>query len=278
MAIDTMIGQLDQFADELDYALVGPRDSRQRITNTTTYPHSTVVHLCRDFGDGRCRGCSGVLIGPNRVLTAAHCLWSLRERRAPGRIDVMPGRRDRRTQPFGRLRAAKAYIPRKFRARGGLLRKYLDFGLIILERPFARPNRFMPIVALPNLLLRSTLANNGLVSIAGYPGDKDEGTMWFHKERLRGFDHGLLFYSVDTCPGHSGSPIWKRTLRGRIIIGVHTTGILDARGRSHGCVPGSPMAPSGMVNSGVRITPRVLSAIEKPDQRRGDNHDMVQVL
>ena len=277
MVIDSMIDRVDDLADGIDHALVGPRDSRQQEINTERFPFSTVVHLCRDFGNSRCSGCSGVLIAPDRVLTAAHCLWSPKRDAPPRRIGVAPGRRDRDTKPFGVIAARRAYTPRGFRERRGFGRKPFDFGIIILTSPFRRPTRFMPVRA-PDDRALARLTSGGLLTIAGYPGDRPTGTMWRHSERLKRFDRSLLYYSVDTCPGHSGSPVWIKTREGPLIVGVHTSGILDEQGRSHGCTPGTVLAPSGMVNSGVRITERVLAAIREPFRRHGDLHDMVQVL
>ena len=51
------------FEDDGDLAVIGPVDSRVQEIDTTRFPWNTIVHLCRDFGDGACRGCSGILIG-----------------------------------------------------------------------------------------------------------------------------------------------------------------------------------------------------------------------
>jgi V8-like Glu-specific endopeptidase len=270
MTVDPALDLLDELADAADYAIVGPRDSRVHEIDTTRFPWSTVCHLCRDFGDRRCRGCTGTLIAADVVLTAAHCLWSPAFGRAPRRISASPGRRDRATFPFGSIPARSWYIPRGFMRRTGKARKAFDFGVIHLVRPFARPDRFMPVRALPDSAL-SGLTASGLVTIAGYPGDRPVGSMWRHSERLKRFSRALLYYSVDTCPGHSGSPIWAVVDGRRTVIGVHTSGIIDELGRSYGCKAGTVLAPAGMLNSGVRITPEVLDAILDPTRlRRGD--------
>ena len=91
-------------------------------------------------------------------------------------------------------------------------------------------------------------------------------------------DARRLFYSVSTCPGHSGSAVTTDRGHGPEIIGVHTTGILDTEGRSYGCVRGSVLAPANLLNSGVRLTPANLDAILHPTAARRGGVVMVRLL
>jgi V8-like Glu-specific endopeptidase len=261
-AISGALDLLDDLADRADYSVIGPRDSRVHETDTTRFPFNTICHLERDFGDGRWRGCSGVMVGPVTVLTAAHCLYSHLFRRAPVRIRVSPGRRDRDTTPYGTVDASRGYVPRAYltlrRARGQSPRDH-DYGVLRLRRAPAGIERFMTVRALSDDEL-DRIRRTKLVTIAGYPGDRPLGTMWRHTERLTGSTPRRLFYTVDTCPGHSGSPIWFKSRQAgeRVIIGIHTSGVVDEVGRSFGCSSGTVLAPSRMRNSGVRVTAELL--------------------
>ncbi len=80
--------------------------------------------------------------------------------------------------------------------------------------------------------------------------------MWEHAERLDRIAPRALYYSVDTCPGHSGSPVWVKRGRGKEVdaIGIHVAGPRPHERGPWGCRPGVPLAPAGAVNRGIRMT------------------------
>jgi V8-like Glu-specific endopeptidase len=273
--------EVERLSEGADYSVVGPRDNRIHEIETSQFPFSTICHLGRDFGDGRWQGCSGFLVASSTVVTAAHCLYRGADRQRPRRIRVVAGRRDRDTFPFGARFASRAYVPRAFvEATGARARNRAehDYGVGLLDRPFASIMRFMPLRMMTDRQL-DELRNRSLITIAGYPADRPVGTLWRHSERLKRIAPRRLFYSVDTCPGHSGSPIWA-TARGgrRAVIGVHTSGVLDERGRSYGCRPDTVLAPPGMMNGGIRLTHEVLASIRNPDSRIGGEQLMARML
>jgi V8-like Glu-specific endopeptidase len=86
-----------------------------------------------------------------------------------------------------------------------------------------------------------------------------------------------LFHSVDTCPGHSGSAILADFGGTPGIIGVHTAGLLDAEGRTYGCDRGTVLAPPGTRNSGVRLRPAMVLALDDPAVPRAGPARMVRL-
>jgi V8-like Glu-specific endopeptidase len=261
--------------DDSDLAIIGPVDTRVQEIRTTRFPWNTLVHLCRDFGSGGCSGCSGTLIGPRHIITAAHCIWSLPRGAAPRRIFAIPGRRDRDTMPYGAIEAREYWVPRGFC--DGPNRSSWDWGLIVLKRRVPEAlNRFMRLCPLGDQQIRR-LIERGRITIVGYPSDRPVGTMWRDTERLVRAGARRLLHTVDTCPGHSGSPILSRINGDPVIIGVHTAGILDTEGRSHGCKRGTVLAPPGSVNSGVRLVADVIDAIRDPGRARSGSAQMIQL-
>jgi V8-like Glu-specific endopeptidase len=69
------------------------------------YPYSSVVLVYSTFADGSAAIGSGVMVGPNDVLTAAHCLWDADTGYATS-VAVYPGYDDG-SAPFGAIAAAR---------------------------------------------------------------------------------------------------------------------------------------------------------------------------
>jgi V8-like Glu-specific endopeptidase len=265
---------LASLAEDVDAAVIGPRDSRVQEIRTTVFPWNTVTHLCRDYGNGMCAGCSGLMIGPRKVLTAAHCVWSLRRKAAPRSIRVMPGRRSRTEIPFGSIVSRHYYVPRAFIE--SPRRVLQDWAVLVLPGRFPELRRFVPLHAASDAEL-AEIAARSRVTVAGYPSDRPLGTLWRHSEALRRVTPQRLLYTVDTCPGHSGSAIWAETRSGPVVIGVHTAGLLDERGQTFGCRRGTILAPAGSLNSGIRLTSAIIEAIADPESARSGPMQLVRL-
>ncbi len=244
--LDSIVDRaIERFDEDTDYVVFGVdnrfqvRAQRQR-PSTLLFPFNTICLLEREAGRGFTT-CTGTLIAPQVVLTAAHCL------RNNTRIRVTPGANFSATPAANRAPASPSSISAdssRFR-----VNSTLDYGVIILPRPFTRPNEFMMLQP------RSASGTATLLTIAGYPTDKPRGTMWAHSDSipLTGVTTTQLFYRLDTFAGQSGSPIWLLGNDGiRLLLGVHRAGPAGCR---------RPSAPAGGENCGVRITCDVINSI-----------------
>ena len=250
--------------------------SRAKRPSTLLFPTNTICFLEMAARDGRQFTGSGTLIAPQVVLTAKHCLMDVHPARCAVRraFDARRFFRSVRVTPGADLRAPDSRrrqpaSPPSQVAGSGRLRVHpdLDFGVIILPVPFRKPDRFMMLQP------RSALMTATLLTIAGYPCDKPRGTMWGHSGRipLANITATHLQYTIDTCPGHSGSPIWLLGGREeRLLLGIHTSGDPSGSPLSRcandplrrTCRPsGAPVTPVSSLNCGVRVTCQVIDTI-----------------
>lgn len=256
----------DAYADsqDIDYSVIGPTDDRfqvraqDRAPSSRLFPYNTICFLQTSRGSTG----TGTLIAPQVVLTAGHVLSNggspvASVRVTPG-ADFSAGSEARRRP----ARPGSQVVPAaRIRLHGSR-----DVALAILPRAFASPNRFMLLQP------RGDQNTATLLTVAGYPCDKPLGTLWAHSDRLQIADltRDRMSYRMDTCPGHSGSPVWLLGNAGvRILLGVHTTGAGGANSRcptqvgAQQCARnGSPVRLASGLNSGERVNCEVIRFIQ----------------
>jgi glutamyl endopeptidase len=209
-------------------------DNRVKITNTAVYPWRAMTKLYITFPNGITTSCSGALINTKYVLTAGHCVYNASRGGFARTVRVVPGANGSYA-PYGSVYAT--YV----RAFSGWISSSSadhDAGLVTLASPIGASTGWLGLKAYGTV--------DGLVSnIAGYPGDKADGGLYYHWGPVTHSTSLRSFYQIDTAPGQSGSGVYHIESSGnRYVHTVHAYG-----------------AGSGSYNSGTRINSSKFSTI-----------------
>lgn len=231
--------------------VVNDPDRRRQITDTLQVPYRWICYLDITYTDPgqryaeAHRAGTGVLVGPRHVLTAGHNLLSDDGRLKAVRVTVMPGRNGSK-KPLGAHDAKKWDIHPSWVSKGRSDRRF-DYALVTLEDAIGTSS----FKALGNTplgywgdpkrgagtrrdVLDPARLGGTVVNVAGYPGDRSEGTAWTGSGPIRGpmapgrggeilAADRLVLHAVDTEKGQSGGPVWVwyPTSRRRCLVGIH---------------------------------------------------------
>ena len=248
-------------ADVINKSDIAPtivgEDDREEITNENAKDlEKAVVVLGHSYDDEIHASCSGAMVGPNVVLTAAHCL--VQNGKYKKDIEVFAVAADKsESTPSLSAKSIELYIPKEYielsrESLDSLAREY-DYGVVVLDKPIGLETGWFKLNAKSNPRLKKIIT-------MGYSGDKPDNTLW-RSEGRTGFvvyDNNTFKHNADTLLGNSGSPIVMKK-RPDEIIGIHISHLTQA----------GDYAPNGYPNTGLRITKDIIDLVTKYNKRNG---------
>ena len=188
-------------------------DSRKKITDTTSYPFSSLVSI-------KARGCTGYFVGPRHILTAAHCIYNVTSGTWFKDLNFY---REKNCDPDkGKsYKWVKALVPVGYK---DFKHPAYDFAMIITHKK--SPSKM-------NFGWTDDPSELSSVHIAGYPSDKPGLCMWESSCEIEDKWSSLLGHKCDTAGGNSGSPVFKYSKGAATAYCIHRghIGIMNESGQ-----------------------------------------------
>ncbi len=196
------------------------RDDRLQVSDTDKFPWRVNASLLITARDGSQWVGTAWFVSPRTLITAGHCV-NIKGSGLPTRdgwvksIQVMPGRNGT-ALPYGSVTSSQFWSVKGWTESGD---ENYDYAAIILPVDLGTTVGVMGFATLSDADLTASVAN-----VAGYPGDKDSGTLWYDTKKVASLSASKIYYDIDTYGGQSGAAVYVIQGAQRIAVAVHAYG------------------------------------------------------